>query len=93
MKIYFYIIDENNSVINLTDYSVKFVAKKIDYTIVDKYLIDSACTVSSATNGICYYSISSSDLVEEGTFDCYLKVYKTGFEQKIPLGYLNIYDK
>jgi len=91
--IYFHIKNNDGTIFNLTDYVITFLAKKLDYTIVDKYLIEEGCAITSATDGICTYTIKNTDLIEIGSFDCYLKLAVTGKEFKIPLGYLNIFDK
>lgn len=89
----FYIKNRNNSSVDLTNYTIKLFAKKLDYTSVNKYLIENLCSITDAENGICEYTIQETDLLEEGSFDCYLQLISDTTEIKIPLGYLNVFDE
>lgn len=92
-NITFYIKNENDSAFDLTDYTIELYAKKLDYTAVNKYLIQEECSIISEEDGSCKYIIQNTDLTEEGSFDCYLKLISDSSEIKISLGYLNIFDE
>lgn len=84
----FFIENENSSAKDITNMTIKFVAKEL---VTEKCFVDSICTIQTASSGICFYTFKNNDLCKEGSFDCYLLLRTTGFEERISLGYLNIF--
>ena len=87
-SITFHVINENTSAVNLTDFTVTFIVKKLNQ--FDETLFQEVCTITDTENGYCRLDIPD-ELKEQGTFDAFLKLEKTGFNERINLGHFNIW--
>lgn len=67
----FTVRQENNAVVNLTSGTVNFKMKEIN-TETNK--VDSACTLTNPTGGVCTYTTIAADLDTAGVYDGELEV-------------------
>lgn len=72
----FVVKDEENTVVNLTGYTVTF--KVWSAGSQDSPIVSGACTIDDATAGTCHYTPGSSDFDTAGDYLIELERTKTG---------------
>ena len=67
----FNVKNNDNSVFDLTDHTAKFKARQYSSAVNQ---IDGNCVITDAENGVCTYTLGTSDLTVEGRFSTELEL-------------------
>lgn len=86
-KISFELLNENNSVVDITGKTIKFKVKQVN-TTTNK--VSGLCNITDATNGKCEYEVVDVDFDTNGIFDSEIELVDSTSELSVKLGRFKI---